>query len=59
MVIKRTLFALCTAAAVLSLTGCGPAEGESFNPDDIAVEQPGSGPPPMNAPMTQEGTAPN
>ncbi len=55
---QSSILALFTAAAVLSLTGCGTAEGESFNPDDIAVEQPGSGPPPMNAPMRAEGTTP-
>lgn len=59
MMTKRILLALLSAAAVLSMTGCGPGESESFNPDDIAVEQPGSGPPPMNAPMNPEGAAPN
>lgn len=58
MILKRSILALFTAAAVLSLTGCGSGEGESFNADDIAVEQPGSGPPPMNAPMQAEGTTP-
>lgn len=58
MILKRSFIALFFTAAVLSLTGCGSGEGESFNPDDIAVEQPGSGPPPMTAPMQAEGTTP-
>ncbi len=59
MMVKRSIpVVLFCVAAVLSLTGCGPAEGESFNPDDIAVKQPGSGPPPMNAPMTEESSTP-
>jgi len=39
-------------AAALPMVGCGSKDkDEEYNPSNIAVKQPGNGPPPMNAPM--------
>jgi hypothetical protein len=43
----RYLFLL---SALASLLGCGSNAGENFDSKGIAVNQPGSAPPPMNPP---------
>lgn len=50
---KRVACVLLAVTAAFLLGGCGSSEGESYDPDQIAVKQPGNGPPPMNAPMNE------
>lgn len=47
---KRICLLLLAVAAALPLAGCGSG-GDNYDPNKIAVKQPGNGPPPMNAPM--------
>ncbi|HEY0867087.1 MAG TPA: hypothetical protein VGE01_06910 [Fimbriimonas sp.] len=46
---KRSLLCLLALAAALPLAGCGSG-GDDYDPKQIAVEQPGDGPPPMARP---------
>jgi predicted small lipoprotein YifL len=50
---KRLLLAFLLVAAALPLVGCG-SKTDDYDPNKIAVKQPGNGPPPMNAPMSQK-----
>jgi hypothetical protein len=52
---KRVLLALLVVTSALPLAGCG-SKDEEFDPNKIAVKQPGDGPPPMAKPG--EPTAP-
>lgn len=51
MIAKRLLFALFIALVALPLVGCG-AKADEYDPNKIAVKQPGNGPPPMGHPGT-------
>jgi len=48
--LRRAIAILLIVAAALPMVGCGAKE-EGYNPSNIAVKQPGTGPPPMNVPM--------
>lgn len=48
---KRILFALLVTAIALPLVGCKGGGGDDYDPKNIAVKQPGNGPPPINQPM--------
>jgi hypothetical protein len=47
---RRTLAVLAILATAFIFEGCG-SKGEDYDPNKIAVKQPGGGPPPMNTPM--------
>ncbi|MBN9500364.1 MAG: hypothetical protein J0H02_01100 [Armatimonadetes bacterium] len=47
---KRTCLLFVAAALALPLVGCG-SSSDDYDPNKIAVKQPGDGPPPMNSPM--------
>jgi len=48
---KRRLILCLLVATVLPLVGCG-SKSDDYDSKNIAVKQPGSGPPPMNSPMS-------
>jgi hypothetical protein len=51
---KRFLVTLTCATAALILAGCTSGGGDDYDPNKIAVKQPGNGPPPMNSPMNEK-----
>ena len=47
---RRAIAILALVTAAWAIPGSG-SKGEDYDPDKIAVKQPGNGPPPMNPPM--------
>lgn len=54
---QRLLLSLMALAIGLISVGCGSSSSDDFDPNKIAVKQPGSGPPPMTPPMSEGGAA--
>lgn len=55
---RRIFLPLVSVVFISALAGCGSSGGDDYDPNKIAVKQPGDGPPPMKPPMSEGGTAP-
>ena len=55
---KRKLISFLFIVVAAGVVGCSKS-GDDYDPNKIAVKQPGDGPPPMSTPMDGgQGTAP-